>query len=211
MRQIVKSLNLPSAIANAVCLAQTKVGAGALTINGTTASGGVSTFSGNYTVSVASDGNDSTRTYTITGTNSAGDPLSETITGPNNTTVYTTRFFKTVTGVAVVGGGTVGTITVGSGGASVTDTLPLDTYGRPEISLQVVVSGSATWTVQQTLGNPWSGVAPDWFDHPDPNLVAQTGNRQGNYAYVPAAVRLKMTSGSGTATLTIVQAGNNRA
>jgi hypothetical protein len=42
-------------------------------------------------------------------------------------------------------------------------------------------------------------------------MVAQTINRQGNYAYVPAAVRLLITSGTGTATLTVIQSGDNRA
>jgi hypothetical protein len=42
-------------------------------------------------------------------------------------------------------------------------------------------------------------------------MVAQTGPRQGNYAYVPAAVRLQFNSGSGTAKLTIIQSGDNRA
>jgi hypothetical protein len=50
-------------------------------------------------------------------------------------------------------------------------------------------------------------VTPTWFDHSDTDLVAQTVNRQGNYAFVPRGVRLKVNSGSGTATLTIIQAG----
>lgn len=84
----------------------------------------------------------------------------------------------------------------------------LDYYGRPEVSLQVVVTGSATWTVQQTLDNVLdSTVTPTWFSHPDTNMVAQTVNRQGNYGYIPAAVRLQQTAGTGSAVLTIVQAG----
>ena len=86
--------------------------------------------------------------------------------------------------------------------------LPLDVHGRPEISLQVVPTGGATWTVEQTLDNPFTTPLGSivWFPHPDANMVAQTVNRQGNYAYVPAAVRLTVT-GAGSATLTIVQAG----
>jgi len=84
----------------------------------------------------------------------------------------------------------------------------LDYYGRPEVSLQVVVTGSATWTVQQTLDNVLDTTATiTYFDHPDTNMVAQTVNRQGNYAYIPTAVRLQQTAGSGSARLTIVQAG----
>jgi type 1 fimbria pilin len=95
-----------------------------------------------------------------------------------------------------------------SGGTKNSGVAVLDYYGRPEVSLQVVVTGSATWTVQQSLDNPLTdGVTPTWFSHPDPNMVAQTINRQGNYAYIPVAVRLQQTAGTGSAILTIVQAG----
>jgi len=83
----------------------------------------------------------------------------------------------------------------------------MDYHGRPEVSLQVVVSGTANWTVQQTLDNPNNGGTITWFDHPDTNLVAQTVNRQGNYAYIPTAIRLQLNSGTGSATLTVTQAG----
>lgn len=103
----------------------------------------------------------------------------------------------------------VQTLTDASGGAKTTDPLPLDVHGRPEISLQIAVSGTANYTVQQTLDNPFTTAsnAITWFDHPDTNLVGATANKQGNYAYVHAAVRLKLNSGTGSATLTIVQAG----
>lgn len=97
-------------------------------------------------------------------------------------------------------------------GAGTTATAPLDIHGRPDISLQVAVTGTANYTVQQTLDNVFdTTLTPVWFDHPDTNLVAQTVNRQGNYAYVPAGVRLVVNSGSGTARLTIIQSGDNRA
>ena len=98
------------------------------------------------------------------------------------------------------------TLSDASGGAKQSNAICLDYHGRPEISLQVVVSGTANWTIQQTLDNPQT-VTPTWFDHPDANLVAQTTNRQGNYAYVPTAVRLVLSSGTGSATITVVQAG----
>jgi hypothetical protein len=96
-------------------------------------------------------------------------------------------------------------------GAGSTAAAPLDIHGRPDISLQVVVTGTVNYTVQQTLDNPFTTASPTWFDHPDVNLVAQIVNRQGNYAYVPAAVRLVVNSGSGTARFTVIQSGDNRA
>ena len=103
------------------------------------------------------------------------------------------------------------TLSDASGGAKNSDPIPLDIHGRPDVSLQVQVTGTANWTIQQTLDNPFTITSPVWFNHPDTNLVAQTVNRQGNYAYVPAAVRLQLTSGSGSARLTIIQSGDNRA
>ena len=95
-----------------------------------------------------------------------------------------------------------------SGGAKNSNAAVLDYYGRPEVSLQIVVTGTVNYTVQQTLDNPLeAGVTPTWFDHPDSTLVAQASNRQGNYAYIPVAVRLRLNSGSGSAVLTIVQSG----
>ena len=211
MRPIIAGLQLQAAVNNAVCLDQTRGTAGSLTLNGGSVVAGVAVFNAAYLVTVTSTANDSTRTYTITGTNSSGVAISETITGPNTTTVSTTRYFKTVTDVSVVGGGTVGTVRVGFGSSGVTPPIILDIHGRPDVSLQVVVSGSATWTIQQSLDNMWDNMTPTWFSHPDPNMVAQTVNRQGNYAYVPFAVRLLITSGTGTATLTVIQSGDNRA
>ena len=95
-----------------------------------------------------------------------------------------------------------------SGGAVNSNPAVLDYYGRPEVSLQVVVTGTATYTIQQTLDNPLeAGATITWFDHPDTNLVAQSVNRQGNYAYIPVAVRIRQTAGDGSVALTALQAG----
>jgi hypothetical protein len=95
-----------------------------------------------------------------------------------------------------------------SGGAKNSNPIILDYYGQYGVSLQVVVTGTATWTVQQTLDNPLTaGATVTYFDHPDPNMVAQTVNRQGNYAYNPVAVRIRQTAGTGSVRLTAVQVG----
>lgn len=96
-------------------------------------------------------------------------------------------------------------ISVTQTGAGSSVAIPLDFYGRSEISLQVVVSGTVNFTVQQTLDDP--AASPTWFAHPDTALAAATASAQGNYAYIPRAVRLTVNSGAGSATLTILQAG----
>ena len=95
-----------------------------------------------------------------------------------------------------------------SGGAKNSNAAVLDYYGQFGVALQIVVTGTANYTVQQTLDNPLeAGVTPTWFDHPDVNLVAQTVNRQGNYAYNPVALRVRLNSGTGSVVLTALQVG----
>jgi hypothetical protein len=95
-----------------------------------------------------------------------------------------------------------------SGGAKNSNPIVLDYYGQYGVSLQVVVTGTATWTVQQSLDNPLTaGATVTYFDHPDPNMVSQTVNRQGNYAYNPVAVRIRQTAGTGSVRLTAIQVG----
>ncbi len=96
-------------------------------------------------------------------------------------------------------------ITVTQAGAGSTSPIVLDMHGRPEVSLQVDVTGTVNYTVEQTLNDP--AVSPVWFGHPDANLVAATASMQGNYGYIPRAVRLTINSGAGSAVLTVIQSG----
>jgi hypothetical protein len=97
----------------------------------------------------------------------------------------------------------------------------LDSYGFAPTSLQVNVSGTVNYTVQQTLDNPtdpnWltaTGATTGsfanvvWINHPDSNLVAATASVQGNYAYVPAFTRVTLNSGSGSVVLSVIQAAS---
>jgi hypothetical protein len=101
--------------ADGVCASQTPASAGNLTINGAQASGGVASFTAARQITIASSSNISNRTFTITGTDAAGNVQVETITGPNNTTVTTARYFRTVTQIAI-SGSAAGALTVGMNG-----------------------------------------------------------------------------------------------
>lgn len=87
---------------------------------------------------------------------------------------------------------------------------PLDHYLTPfNVSLGVVVTGTITYTVQYTYDdvfaanyNPATG---NWLPHP--SLTAQTATKDSNIAYPVRAVRLTTSAGTGTATLTVIQAG----
>lgn len=77
------------------------------------------------------------------------------------------------------------------------------------VGFGIVVSGTITYTVQHTFDDVWSPTfnpaTANWFDHP--TIASQTANADGNYAFPVAAIRIKSTAGTGTATLTIIQAG----
>lgn len=206
MRPIIKSLTVPAAVANAICLSQTPGAAGALTINGGAAVNGVATNTAATQVTITSAGNDSGKTFVITGTDASGNALSESITGPNIATVTSVNFYLTVTSLTI-SAAAAGAITSGFNAVGVTAPLPLDTYARPQVGVQVDVSGTVNWTLQQTDDDPFGTAALGWFDSSDANMVAQTVTRQGSYITPHRALRFKMNSGTGTITGNIVQSG----
>lgn len=86
---------------------------------------------------------------------------------------------------------------------------PVDTYISPSnMGLAVIVSGTITYKVQYTFDDVFAaGYSPasgNWFDHP--TLTGST-SANSNVAYPVTALRLTTTAGSGSATLTIIQAG----
>lgn len=76
-----------------------------------------------------------------------------------------------------------------------------------QIGFGCVVSagGTLTYKMQHTFDDIFDpNVVPTWFDHSV--VVAQTANKDGNYAFPIAAVRLVTTAyTSGTVTATILQ------
>jgi archaellum component FlaF (FlaF/FlaG flagellin family) len=102
-------------------------------------------------------------------------------------------------------------VTVGSVASSAV--IPLNTYGDPfnvGIGCDVSAGGSLTYTVQHTFDNvqspTFNPATATWFSNS--TIVAQTTDKDGNYAYPVTAVRLTVTAWtSGTVTMTVIQAG----
>jgi hypothetical protein len=95
-------------------------------------------------------------------------------------------------------------------GVGVSNPIPQDINVTPfNIGFGVVVTGTVTYSIQHTFDNVYStGYNPatgNWFTHPD--VVSQTVNSDGNYAFPITAMRLNVTAGTGTANLTSIQAG----
>lgn len=86
----------------------------------------------------------------------------------------------------------------------------VDIYGRAQIQLQVAVSGTVNYTVQQTVDNLYdTTITPTWLDFPDPNLVAATTSQQSSCNQPPFALRIVVNSGAGSATLTVLSSATN--
>ena len=92
-------------------------------------------------------------------------------------------------------------------GAGSSVAAPMDHYQSPfNVGFSVVVSGTVNYTVQHTFDDIFNAsITPTWFNHP--SITSQTSSQDGNYAFPIRAIRVTVNSGSGTATLTSIQAG----
>lgn len=207
MRPVVVTRTLATADADGIAQAQTLVGAGSLTLNGALVVSGVAQLGVQRVVGIASTGNLSAVTFTVYGTDQAGNTISESIAGPNNNTVSTTLNFLTVNQVAA--SAAVGTnVTVGTTSVGASAAIPLDVYLDPfNASLFLDVTGTVSVTVQYTGDdNVLTSTGPFvWYDHSD--LTSQTTDAVGTIISPVTAVRLLTNSGTGTAELTVLQAG----
>lgn len=195
--------------ADSICASQTPGGAGALTINGALATtagvagaggsaGAVSSlvrFSVPTRVYITCAGNNSGRTFTVTGTLQGvgtfgpGVVVSETVTGANANTVATTALFSTVTSVAISGAST-GAVTVGHSGTATMDT------GRRVILTSSADDTGITFTVSGT----------DWVGNLISEVVTGVNNAAASSVLDYYTVTSVLTSGATTGT---VQVGTN--
>lgn len=164
---------IATATASAVFSAFAATGAASATINGSLASGGVATLDVPRNVTITSTGNESARTFTITGTAEYGAAMTEQITGPNATTVSGVKAFKTITAVSVSGALTSTQVKGGTGVAigfpvRIGDkgkVLGVFGDGKPESTLTIVTglsaSGTSTATTADVRGTFTTGNAPN--------------------------------------------------
>lgn len=205
-----------------VCAAQTRVGSGTLTLNGSGVDA-TSTYLLNNprmtltgsgferTISLTSGSNLSGVNFTIAGKDIRGAALSETIAGPSTNTVYTTNYFYEVD--SITADATVGSnVSAGIGTTGRSQWYCVDYNLTPvNIGLGITVSGTdLTWTMVQTTQNVQTAepAANSIINISDTNLVSQTTSRQGNYVIPFNACRCNISgSTSGNLTMNIYQAG----
>ena len=203
---------LATASATAIYTAQTPT-AGALTLNGALVSGGVATLDKPRRILITTVADETSRTFTIAGTNWSGQTWGETITGVNNTTVQSVLDYATVTSI-VISGNAAGNVSVGTNGVASSPWVRLDHWSSPETGIQVTVTGTVNYTVQQTLQDPNSATNPvtpslmTWVNSSDVNMVGATATAQSNYSFAPTFARVTLNSGTGSLAAVFAQAGN---
>lgn len=197
----------PTAVdADGVCASQSP-GAGAITIDGALASGGVATFAAAQLVRLTSGGNDAGITFTFIGTDADGNYQSQTVAGTNASNSDTTLYFKTITSITK-SGASAGTIIVGNLITSVSRSLQINQSINPvNISvLAELVSGTATFALQYTYGDE-NNYPALWYTHS--TITGKTATFEGAITTPVAAVRLALSaSSSGVVRARLAQAGS---
>ena len=156
-------------------------------------------------------------TYTIYGTNAAGQPISEQIVSTGaGIPMQTVQNFATVTQVVAAVG--LGNLTsVGVAGVPTSPWVMFDPYADvASITKNVTITGGPTWTIQITNDDPNSPTNPvptslvTWQPDPDATFVNATGAHIGSWAFVPLWARMILASASpagSAAAATFVQQG----
>lgn len=206
MRPVQKTLGSVAASTNSIATAQTTAGAAYLTLTASPV-----TFANamqcSLTVAVA---NLSTINFTFTGTDADGHLQTETIAGPNNNTVFTTKFFLTVT--SVYASAAVGTnVTAGNSALSVSGTFICDYINSvANMGYGFTTSGSgATYKLQHTYDDVFDATqtgssAKTWFD--DTTVTGKTGAFNYSMTNAVRGSRIAITAWtSGTVTGTLIQ------
>lgn len=179
-----------------ISVSQTPGAAGNLTITGVLASGGSVTFADPMIVAVYCGSNIAARVFTITGTDRFGVAQSETITGVNVSTVSGTKFFKTVTQVAV-DAATGFAVEVGVTGLTKSGWFAVkgNRDGRFGLTVAIDISGTCTFSLEYAMEPLANTVADDTLY----GWTESTGSGKSADTFIPITtpiygVRLNVTA-----------------
>lgn len=175
-----------------------------MTLNGALSSGGTYTAADSsnakvgHLVGVYSSADIHTDIFTIVGTDPDGRAQTETVTGVNNTTVFTTKYFYTVT--SVTNDTTEGTnnVEVGIGTTFATQMLPIEPRSSSyKVGMGVTATGTYSVTAQLTMDDIENlAVTPTYIN--DTTFATKTATFYSDLGIVVTAVRFIAVSYSAT-------------
>lgn len=169
-------------------------------------------------VLITSAGNDSGITFTVAGTDWAGSPISEVITGANIGTATGVLDFLTITSITT-SGAVASTVTIGTNGVAGSPWVRFDQLAsNAQTFAQFDVTGTVNYTLQLSMNDPnvitnqlptptykWSRSAVNWVASSDTNVVNATATKQSTLTVTPIFARVLLNSGTGSVTATFAQ------
>lgn len=178
-----------------------------LTLDGALTSGGTFTSADGlaHRLSILDLGADdqTSATYTITGTDASGVALTEDIAGPGaSATVTTSGYFLTVSSVTIASPVAGSTVDMGTVDEIVSRMIPLNWRGGT-VALNFIVTGTISYTVQQTTDDLRVAGPFNWTSVDDTDLVTATTSQNGSFTAVPTAFRAVVNSYSSGAELAL--------
>lgn len=206
---------LAAPAANNIATSQTPTSA--VTINGSLATGGVATLDVPRRVQITTGGSESGKTMTIVGTTFGDTTVTDVVSLPSSaTTVASAIDFKTVTSMTI--SSTAGAaLTVGTNGTAGSPWFQPDPSLSGNVSIQVAVSGTVNYTIQQTLNDPNINTAilpyqMTWLSSSDASVVGATASAQSNYLFLPSYSRVFLNSQTnpGYVIVTYIQASGGQ-
>lgn len=184
---------------NGVSVSQTPASGGvqSLTITGALASGGVATFDIARRVAITSVGDETGRTFTVTGTDRRGTTISEAITGANAGAAESLLDFLTVTAVTT-DDDTAGAVEVGTTGTASSGWFVPDKYANEfNVGIGCIASGTLNYDVELTYDNlldpsRTESSTANVFNHAD--VVNETASTHGSQTTPVGGIRLTVNS-----------------
>lgn len=202
-RPVILSKTLLAADNDCIALDQTVSGGAEFDLDGASVTGGVATLDTQRRVLLTFASDESTNSFVITGTAENGVTISETVDG-GATSSASSRDFFTITSV-VAENNTAGNVKIGTNTTGSTRWLPLNAHIAPATTkMGAVVAGTVTYSAEYTYNDPNSVPIPTAWSVT--GMSAQTTNKDGGVEGV-AAVRLTVTSGTGSVEMTVIQEG----
>ena len=98
---------------------------------------------------------------TLTGTDADGKAITNTVTGINNSTVETTKYFKTLTTISASATIGASTLDVGWVDEVTSQTIPLDHYQSSPPVIQIDLTGTANFDIEVTAENPYPNLTDE--------------------------------------------------
>ena len=154
-----------------------------------------------------------TASITLTGTNSSGNIITESITFATALTAQSNLDYVTITKILPTSGA-VGSISAGTNGVGSSNWYTWNYRVTPPMNLAVaveLVSGAVNYTVQYTFDNPNATSGEYGITYPIPfnlaTMIAQTATLDSTISTPIYATRVLINSGTGVIRCRFIQAG----